>query len=188
MSTMNNVTRTRGHSVLCRRPTARCWGGRNSTTAATRRSPRTSGGARCRCSQCCSGLGPACARSWENAMADRLERELHGLDAERPLPNGLYLRLEAALLEDAETRGVGADEDAAMFTALDAPRPIPLETRAALERTLTHGPGRRDRRSVLLAAAAAVLLVVGTVAALRSSESPPNRQVAVGPGRSVPDA
>src|SRR5438046_302326 len=40
-------------------------------------------------------------------MTDALERELRILDTERPLPQALYGRLEAALLEDAEARAGG---------------------------------------------------------------------------------
>ena len=121
-------------------------------------------------------------------MTEGIERELIGLDADRPLSPQLYSRLEAALLEEAETRPEGADEDAALFDALDAPRPIPPATRAALERALTIPAPRRDPRSVLLGAAAAVLLVVGAVGALRAGGPHSNRQVAVGPGHSVPTA
>ena len=121
-------------------------------------------------------------------MTDGIERELIGLDGDRPLSPDLYSRLEAALLEEAETRAEGADEDAALFGALDAPRPIPPATRAALERALTIPAPRRDRRSVFLGAAAAVLLVVGAVGALRAGGSHSNRQVAAGPGHSVPTA
>jgi hypothetical protein len=111
-------------------------------------------------------------------VTESIERELRGLDAERPLPPELYRRLEEAVL----------DEDALLFDALDAPRPIPPATRAALEREFTGGPRRRDRRSALLAVAAAVLVVVGSVAVLRSGSSSTNRRVAAGPARSVPAA
>jgi hypothetical protein len=112
-------------------------------------------------------------------VTERIERELRGLDAERPLPPELYRRLEAALL----------DEDAGLFDALDAPRPIPPATRAALEQALTERSGKSDRRGrVLLGAAAAVLLVVGAVAAVRTGVSSTNRQVAVGSRSTVPQA
>ena len=113
-------------------------------------------------------------------MTDALERELRILDTERPLPQALYGRLEAALLEDAEARAGGSDAgDAALFDGLDAPRPIPQATRVALERALRDGGRRRDRRSVALGVAAAVLLVVGSAAALRAGGSQPSRQVAL---------
>jgi hypothetical protein len=110
-------------------------------------------------------------------MSEDIERELRGLDVERPLPPQLYSRLEAALL---------GDDAAELFDELDAPRPIPPATRAALEQELSAGSPRRDSRSVFLAVAAAVLLVVGSVAALRAGPSSSNRRVAVGPTRSVP--
>jgi hypothetical protein len=112
-------------------------------------------------------------------MSEDIERELRGLDADRPLPPELYSRLEAALL---------GDDAAELLDALDAPRPIPPTTRAALEQELTGGPRRRDPRFALLAAAAVVLLVLGSVAVLKTGGSSSRGQVAVGPARSVPAA
>ena len=56
-------------------------------------------------------------------MTDGIERELHGLDAERPLSPSLYDRLETALVEDAASRAgevVPASDaiDAALFDGL----------------------------------------------------------------------
>jgi hypothetical protein len=114
-------------------------------------------------------------------MADDIERELRDLGADRPLPQPLYERLEAALLDDA-----------ALFDNLDAPRPIPPATFAAIERELTGRatrPPLTDRRSrVLLGVAAAVLLVVGSVAALRAGQTDSGRNIAAGPNRTVPEA
>jgi hypothetical protein len=123
-------------------------------------------------------------------MTDGIERKLRELDADRPLPEALYSRLEAALLADAAVRGGGTDDAAAaLFDALDAPRPIPPATRAALERELVGVDRRSRRRSrMLLGVAAAILLVVGTVAALRPGGSSSNRHLAVGPARTVPEA
>ena len=122
-------------------------------------------------------------------MSDAIERELRALDEDRPLPPTLYGRLEAALLEDAAARaGATDDGDAALFDSLDAPRPIPSTTRAALERALTGGERRRDRRGFLLGIAAAVLLVVAMAAALRPGGSTSNRHVAIGPAPSAPEA
>ena len=112
-------------------------------------------------------------------MADDVERELHGLDADRPLPPALRARLEATLLDDAAT----------LFDGLDAPRPIPSATRGAIEEALATSTNAGDRRGrVLLALAAAVLLVVGSVAALRAGAPRSNRDVAAGPARTVPEA
>jgi hypothetical protein len=123
-------------------------------------------------------------------MTDGIERKLRELDADRPLPEALYSRLEAALLADAAVRAGGTDDAAAaLFDALDAPRPIPPATRAALERELVGVDRRSRRRSrMLLGVAAAILLVVGTVAALRPGGSSSNRHLAVGPARTVPEA
>ena len=112
-------------------------------------------------------------------MTDGIERELRGLDAERPLPPALYRRLESALLDD----------DAELFAALDAPRAVPPATRVALEQALTGRTGTGDRRGrVLLGAAAAVLLVVGVVGAVRSGGAGSDRHVAVGSRPTVAQA
>lgn len=72
---------------------------------------------------------------------DRTERDLAGLDAERPLPPEVRARLEGALLDDA----------AGLLAGLDAPRPLPPSTRTALENTLVaeryrRPPGGLQRR------------------------------------------
>jgi hypothetical protein len=121
-------------------------------------------------------------------MTDRLERELHSLGADRPISEALFTRLESALLEDAAARRAASEGDpaAGLFEGLDAPRPLPPTTRAALERELTSDVDRRPAR-ILLAVAAAVLLVVGSVAALRAGGSSTNQDVAAGPPRTVPE-
>lgn len=122
-------------------------------------------------------------------MADGIERELRDVDGARPLPPALYSRLEAALLEDADARRMGSDDDTApMFASLDEPRPVPPATRAALEQALTRTPRLHRRSRTLLAAAAAVLVVAGSLAVLRDGGSHSNRQVAAGSRASVPEA
>lgn len=111
-----------------------------------------------------------------------IERELRGLDVERPLPPALYERLETALLDEAD--GIGAE----VFEGLDAPRPMPPKVRAAVEDVLIRTAPTDRRARVFLASAAAVLLIVGAVAALRAGTPSQNRSVASGPVRSVPAA
>src|SRR5438270_6423782 len=153
------------------------------------RSPRSWVAVGCRFSRCCSGRGPACARSAGATMADGIERELRDVDGARPLPPALYSRLEAALLEDADARRMGSDDDTApMFASLDEPRPVPLATRAALEQALSRTPRLHRRSRPLLAAAAAVLVLAGSLAVLRAGGSHSNRQVAAGSRASVPEA
>ncbi|MBV8295881.1 MAG: IPT/TIG domain-containing protein [Acidimicrobiia bacterium] len=123
-------------------------------------------------------------------MTDPIERDLRGIGADRPLPNELYLRLEAALLEDAERRGRDVDSASiALFEDLDGPRPVPSATRAAIERELTRAGGNNQRRGrVLLAVAAALVLVAGSVAIVRTGGTGSSHQVAARSVRSVPEA
>lgn len=117
-------------------------------------------------------------------MADGFERELRLLDVERPLSSALRDRLESALLEEAAAGNVEE-----LLAGLDAPRPLPPSTLAAIERELVTPKGVPNRGRVLLAMAAAVLLLVGTFAALRAGPSSPgDRDVAAGPRPSVPNA
>ena len=118
-------------------------------------------------------------------MTDELERDLRGLDVDRPLPPALYSRLESALLDDAEDRRSGSDDVADSLGSLDAPRPVPASTRAALETALIRTRGRELRSRVLLGAAAAIL-VVGALALLRGTASTSHHQVAVGPAPTAP--
>jgi hypothetical protein len=123
-------------------------------------------------------------------MDDRPDRDLAGLDAERPLPPDLVARLESALMDDAAARaahGTGDDRTAMLFEALDVPRPLPASTRAALEDALTGSPA--PRWQPLLAVAAVLLLVIGSAAALRVGQrAGADHNVAAGPSRSVPGA
>jgi hypothetical protein len=123
-------------------------------------------------------------------MDDRPDRELAGLDTERPLPPALVARLESALLDDAAARAAhatGDDRTSMFFDALDAPRPLPASTRAALEDALTRSPA--PRWQPLLAVAAVLLLVIGSAAALRVGQGRgADRNMAAGPSRSVPGA
>ena len=113
-------------------------------------------------------------------MTDDLERDLRGLDRERPLSAALYAQLESALLDDAETRRTGRDDIAAALGALDASRPVPASTRAALESALVRTRWGDLRSRVLLGAAAAVIVVVGAFALLRGGSTPSHHEVAVG--------
>jgi hypothetical protein len=121
-------------------------------------------------------------------MTDPIERELRGLDGDRPLPPDLYARLEGALLEDADARGGGADDLTTAFGTLDAPRPVPASTRAALEQALIGAPSSHRRTRVFVGIAAAALLVVGSVAALRVATPSSNHDVAASSRPSVPAA
>ncbi|HEV7863291.1 MAG TPA: hypothetical protein VGR20_11340, partial [Acidimicrobiia bacterium] len=137
---------------------------------------------------------------------DEPEFPLAGLDAERPLPPELRVRLESALL--AAVAGglpVPTDEE-----ALDAPRPLPEPVRARLESallaetaaasapsapaasappaeaagTVTSLDGRRRRKVVTAwSSAAAVLLLVVAVAGLlgRGGSGPQSLEAVGGP-------
>ncbi|MBV8981683.1 MAG: IPT/TIG domain-containing protein [Acidimicrobiia bacterium] len=119
-------------------------------------------------------------------MTDELERELRGVDGERPLPPAIYSRLESALVDDARARHTGTDDVAVALEALDAPRPVPASTRAALESALIRTRWGDFRSRVLLGAAAAAIVVVGAFALLRGGSTPSHHEVAVGPASTVP--
>ena len=72
---------------------------------------------------------------------DPTERDLTGLDVDRPLPPALRDRLEAALRHEATTRPI-PDETAALLGDLDRPLPLPVSTRRSLEQALIASPRR----------------------------------------------
>jgi hypothetical protein len=110
---------------------------------------------------------------------DATERDLTGLDVDRPLPAALRDRLEAALLRDAAARPAVDDETAALLGGLDRPLPLPAATRRVLEQVLIRP--RRNRWLVPVAAAAAVLLVLASVAALNNEWGTGRATIAAGP-------
>jgi hypothetical protein len=112
---------------------------------------------------------------------DPTERDLAGLDAERPLPRAFAARLEAALLEEARDSG---DETAGLLAGVDGPLPLPPRTRRAIEQALIAAPAR-NRWRVPVGIAAAVLFVTASVAALRNDTGDADHTVAAGPVTTV---
>jgi hypothetical protein len=116
------------------------------------------------------------------------ERDLTGLDVERPLPLALAARLEAALLDEAARRPAEVgDETAALLADIDEPLPLPATTRRALERALIPAV-RRSRWQVPVAAAVVLLLVLATAAALTNNRAGDDTVAAGRPGAKPPAA
>ena len=129
-----------------------------------------------------------------------LELPLAGLDAERPLPAELRVRLEAALLA-AVADGLPVPADA---ESLDSPRPLPEPLRARLESallaeaavspgaapaseaagTVVSLEGRRRKAVAAWSAVAAVLLMVVAVAGLAGRGGDSGAKVEVAGGTS----